>query len=421
MIFIVAAAAFVGSFSWSFVLLYQKVKDNKGILIIGTYILSLAIMVCLFVGLLMTQFGTSSDTISTGNALVQFAGVVINLLTWCLFWLDTLLLDVFSVLSPVLLSNSRIAIVRWLGTFILLSNVVVCLVSQILRDTPSQYSTYLVIIPFQGYLTLLANVLAVIYDWTNTLVLSLLLYREYRMKTKNVTDQTNASKPIPKPRVLWKLVFGFVLCIICDLLAIVSFCVLAFVADINDFELCNSLMVFCGALICLHCNLLTLILKMMTQFLRVPIPLAQTPTTAMYPMAATSQMAEQGEAAENQLLNLPQMEKIERLSESEIAARLATKSILIIGGTAGIGRALAISCLDRKAAVTVVGRRQPDEALKNAAFVQKDLGLVRNAVDLAAQVDLKKYDTVVFTNGIFAGAKREETKEGNGKTVTARD
>lgn len=90
------------------------------------------------------------------------------------------------------------------------------------------------------------------------------------------------------------------------------------------------------------------------------------------------------------------------------------KRILIVGGTAGIGRALAISCLKRGAEVWIVGRRQPDAPLSEARFLQKDLSSMKNAQSLVD--DLKKlgkpFDILVFTNGIISTKERTSTDEG---------
>ena len=81
--------------------------------------------------------------------------------------------------------------------------------------------------------------------------------------------------------------------------------------------------------------------------------------------------------------------------------------------TAGIGRALAISCLSRGAHVTIVGRRQPDENLSQATFVKADLSTMRSARALATEkLDLPSFDIVVFTNGIITTPERKETEEG---------
>ena len=62
--------------------------------------------------------------------------------------------------------------------------------------------------------------------------------------------------------------------------------------------------------------------------------------------------------------------------------------------------------------MTVVGRRDPDETLKQAKYVKKDLGLMKNAESLANDVDAAKLDIVVFTNGIICYPERKETAEG---------
>ncbi|KAJ3273399.1 hypothetical protein HDV01_004469 [Terramyces sp. JEL0728] len=108
----------------------------------------------------------------------------------------------------------------------------------------------------------------------------------------------------------------------------------------------------------------------------------------------------------------PQPEKITKLPSNQLDSLFKNKNILIVGGTAGIGKALAISSLKRGSAVTVVGRRKPDQDLEKAKFIQKDLTLMRDAAKLPSDIDLSKYDIAVFTNGIMPSGKRVETKEG---------
>ena len=108
---------------------------------------------------------------------------------------------------------------------------------------------------------------------------------------------------------------------------------------------------------------------------------------------------------------------LQKLSASELKSALGDKHVLIIGGTAGIGRALALTLLKQGTRVSIVGRRKPDSALfevggDKLAFVQKDLSLMRNAESLAQDVDLAAIDIIVFTNGIFAAPKRQATTEG---------
>ncbi|KAJ3220375.1 hypothetical protein HDU67_000042 [Dinochytrium kinnereticum] len=100
------------------------------------------------------------------------------------------------------------------------------------------------------------------------------------------------------------------------------------------------------------------------------------------------------------------------LSETDLSSNLSNKNILIIGGTAGIGKALALSCLSRNAKVTIVGRRQPDASLSKATFIQKDLSSMRSAESLTKDVNLSMVDTIVFTNGIIAAPNRQVSSEG---------
>lgn len=101
-----------------------------------------------------------------------------------------------------------------------------------------------------------------------------------------------------------------------------------------------------------------------------------------------------------------------QLATNDIKSKLQSKRILVVGGTAGIGKELAKSCLKRGARVTIVGRRTPDSELSAAKFIQKDLSSMRNAVELAKEVKSESLDAIVFTNGIFAAPHRQVTSEG---------
>jgi NAD(P)-dependent dehydrogenase (short-subunit alcohol dehydrogenase family) len=118
-----------------------------------------------------------------------------------------------------------------------------------------------------------------------------------------------------------------------------------------------------------------------------------------------------------------------KLSEDSLKDLCKNKNVLIVGGTfyllrghfshyisligtAGIGKALAISLLKHGAQVTIVGRRDPDASLAQAKFVRKDLSLLKNAQSLADDVDASLLDIIVFTNGIICSPERKETSEG---------
>ena len=57
---------------------------------------------------------------------------------------------------------------------------------------------------------------------------------------------------------------------------------------------------------------------------------------------------------------------VPKIAADRVTEAVKGANVLIVGGTAGIGRALAISLLKHEANVTVVGRRQPDAALARA-------------------------------------------------------
>lgn len=89
---------------------------------------------------------------------------------------------------------------------------------------------------------------------------------------------------------------------------------------------------------------------------------------------------------------------------------LSGKSLVIVGGTAGVGRALALFAARRGAAVTVVGRSFKDPFAANLTFVKKDLSLMSEAADLGRS--LPPADVVVLTTGILPPKERQATPEG---------
>jgi len=104
--------------------------------------------------------------------------------------------------------------------------------------------------------------------------------------------------------------------------------------------------------------------------------------------------------------------QIGKLSLEALSSILKNKNVLIVGGTAGIGKALAVALLKREANVTIVGRRQPDDSLNRANFVPKDLQLIKAADSLAtSDLDLNTFDIITFSNGIITASKRQETDE----------
>ena len=87
-------------------------------------------------------------------------------------------------------------------------------------------------------------------------------------------------------------------------------------------------------------------------------------------------------------------------------------NIAIIGGTNGIGRALALATLAKGAKVKVVGRTSRDAATPGLSFVAADLSSLAAARRVAQDLSASSLDILVFTNGVMAGRQRRETSEG---------
>ena len=88
---------------------------------------------------------------------------------------------------------------------------------------------------------------------------------------------------------------------------------------------------------------------------------------------------------------------------------LAGKKVAVVGGTDGLGRAIAHAAASRGAEVTVVGRTNREApGTQRISFVQCDLSLMRNATALGAGPALgTDLDVLLFTNGIFSAPKRQ--------------
>lgn len=88
---------------------------------------------------------------------------------------------------------------------------------------------------------------------------------------------------------------------------------------------------------------------------------------------------------------------------------LKGKSVLIVGGTSGLGQAIALECQAAGANVTVVGRSFKDDPDK-IHFVKADLSLMSEAKKIGETINAA--DVTILTNGIIAALTREETTEG---------
>ncbi|MFJ5219976.1 SDR family NAD(P)-dependent oxidoreductase [Streptomyces sp. NPDC088354] len=91
---------------------------------------------------------------------------------------------------------------------------------------------------------------------------------------------------------------------------------------------------------------------------------------------------------------------------------LTGRRLIVIGGTNGLGRAIATQSLARGAAVTVVGRTLRDAPSDQRSFVPVDLSSLREAERIGRELSVEDCDVLLFTTGTFAARVREETLEG---------
>jgi NAD(P)-dependent dehydrogenase (short-subunit alcohol dehydrogenase family) len=95
-------------------------------------------------------------------------------------------------------------------------------------------------------------------------------------------------------------------------------------------------------------------------------------------------------------------------SESDVQG----KRIAIIGGTGGLGRALAQRLAANGAKVLVVGQTFRDQGVAGIDFIKADLSSMSQAKRVAQQLPAETLDILIFTAGIFASPQRQETAEG---------
>lgn len=89
-----------------------------------------------------------------------------------------------------------------------------------------------------------------------------------------------------------------------------------------------------------------------------------------------------------------------------------SRQVAVIGGTAGIGRAIALHLAELGADVLVVGRTFRDAGHDSIRFIRADLGLMKEARRMGALLPAERLDLVVMTTGIMPPPQRQETAEG---------
>ena len=93
-------------------------------------------------------------------------------------------------------------------------------------------------------------------------------------------------------------------------------------------------------------------------------------------------------------------------------ASLAGKRVVVVGGTNGLGRAIALQAAQDGAAVIVVGRKFLDEGVKGVSFVQADLSLMTTAASVARALPAESIDVIVMTTGIVP-EKKDRNRRGH--------
>ncbi len=91
---------------------------------------------------------------------------------------------------------------------------------------------------------------------------------------------------------------------------------------------------------------------------------------------------------------------------------LTGRKVAVVGGTGGLGRAISRFLASRGASVTVVGQTVRDAGVPGIDFLKADLRLMRDAERIGNALAAETLDLVIFTTGIFAAPRREETAEG---------
>jgi NAD(P)-dependent dehydrogenase (short-subunit alcohol dehydrogenase family) len=101
--------------------------------------------------------------------------------------------------------------------------------------------------------------------------------------------------------------------------------------------------------------------------------------------------------------------RVTRLAGDALASALDRKRVVVVGGTAGLGRAVALACRSRGARVEVVGRKSRDRELD---FLHADLSRMSEAVRVTRELKPETVDVLLFTQGILAAPTRVESAEG---------
>ena len=94
----------------------------------------------------------------------------------------------------------------------------------------------------------------------------------------------------------------------------------------------------------------------------------------------------------------------------------STIKALIVGGTGGLGRAIATNLHEKGADVTVVGQSFRDTEDSKLHFIKADLSIVKNCEKVASDLNkdglTNQFTHFIFTTGIFSSRSRQVTADG---------
>jgi NAD(P)-dependent dehydrogenase (short-subunit alcohol dehydrogenase family) len=102
---------------------------------------------------------------------------------------------------------------------------------------------------------------------------------------------------------------------------------------------------------------------------------------------------------------------MERKPIIEVETDFSDISVAIIGGTGGIGRAMASFLAEKGAQVIVVGRTYREDS-PNISFIGADLSTVAEMKRAAKQLPAPDLDMLIFTSGILPGYARALSADG---------
>lgn len=129
----------------------------------------------------------------------------------------------------------------------------------------------------------------------------------------------------------------------------------------------------------------------------------------------------------------PVVGDVERVSFDELSARFTGRSALVVGGTDGIGRGIALTMAQAGASVSVVGHSgekagwmlgnlsevAPDPASQGFYAYTQDLLTVRGCLNFTSQLAATdhRFDFLVLTLGIWPDREEPRTSDGIDKVI----